>query len=318
MDKNKEYFQNKSIELESLLREYKNQYPKNVGALVRNFFPIFIIILSVIAPMLTLFAVVTFSIGFLMMVVIVAPILLIFGIVLYCKNKKEKKADPTIMPRINALKQQIAPYTEYPDVKNYLDKFDSQITETDNAKKKYRKTFRWMLVAFFSVFILLAIVVPIIVIGHDMGRTVNESTNDIIEVLGIDEGKPFLSLTPLHKQVYEGCSITSDTVHFYICDNVGTVLKFQNIAFDNADHLDVFRLIITDKNGVPVAGCGKFVFKTLIGEASLVNSEDFCPEMVLSYSTKEAATNQFKAIETCRYLRDHKEDLSFIVERINL
>jgi len=68
---------------------------------------------------------------------------------------------------------------------------------------------------------------------------------------------------------------------------------------------EIFRLIITDKDGVPVAGCGKFVFKTMIGHTALVKSEGFCHE------------NQFKAIETCRYLRDHKEDLSFIVEKLN-
>ena len=68
---------------------------------------------------------------------------------------------------------------------------------------------------------------------------------------------------------------------------------------------EIFRLIITDKDGVPVAGCGKFVFKTMIGQAALVKSEVFCHE------------NQFKALETCRYLRDHKEDLSFIVEKLN-
>lgn len=306
MDKNKEYFQNKSIELENLLKEYKNQYPKNVGALVRNFFPIFIIILSVIAPLLTLFAVVTFSLGLIMLIIIVAPILLIFGVMLFMKNKKEKKADPTILPKINALKQQIEPYTEYPDVKNYLDKFEQQITETDKAKKNYRKTFRWMLIVFFAIFLLLSIGIPMIYIQHDTdGSITNESTAGLIEVLGIDAEKPLLSLTPLNKQVYEGCSIENDSVHFYIDENINMKIKFDKIEFNNAAEKDIFRLIITDKDGVPVAGCGKFVFKTMIGHAAFVKSESFCHE------------NQFKALETCRYLRDHEKDLKFIIEKIN-
>ena len=319
MDKNKEYFQTKSMELENLLKEYKNQYPKNVGALVRNFFPIFIIILSVIAPLLAVFAFVTVSLGLLIMLILVPPILLIFGVSLLLKNKREKKADKTLLPRIEALKQQIEPYTEYPDVKNYLDKFNNQITETDATKKKYRKTFRKILLVFFTIFILVAAGIPALVIVRDStyGKVKNESANGNMEVLGLETRKPFLSLTPLNKKVYGDCTIASDTVHFFLYDIANISLKFSEIEFENAEHEDVFRLIITDKDGVPVAGCGKFVFKTMIGQATGVDSEYFCPYNETTDEGIKLYANQFKALETCRYLRDHAKDLRFIVDKLN-
>ena len=319
MDKNKEYFQTKSMELENLLKEYKNQYPKNVGALVRNFFPIFIIILSVIAPLLAVFAFVTVSVGLLVMLILVPPILLIFGVSLLLKNKREKKADKTLLPRIEALKQQIESYTEYPDVKNYLDKFNNQITETDATKKKYRKTFRKMLFVFFTIFILVAAGMPALVIVRDStyGKVKNESINDLDKVLGLETRKPFLSLTPLNKKVYGDCTIASDTVHFFFHDIANISLKFNEIEFENAAEGDVFRLIITDKDGVPVAGCGKFVFKTMIGQATGVESEEFCPYNETTDEGIKLYANQFKALETCRYLRDHAKDLRFIVDKLN-
>ena len=319
MDKNKEYFQTKSMELENLLKEYKNQYPKNVGALVRNFFPIFIIILSIIAPLLSVFAIVSFSWGLLTMLILVPPILLGFGVSLLLKNKREKKADKTLLPRIEALKQQIEPYTEYPDVKNYLDKFNNQITETDATKKKYRKTFRKILLVFFTIFILVAAGIPALVIVRDStyGKVKNESANGNMEVLGLETRKPFLSLTPLNKKVYGDCTIASDTVHFFLYDIANISLKFSEIEFENAEHEDVFRLIITDKDGVPVAGCGKFVFKTMIGQATGVDSEEFCPYNETTDEGIKLYANQFKALETCRYLRDHAKDLRFIVDKLN-
>ena len=314
MDINKEYFQSKSMELETLLREYKNQYPKNVGALVRNFFPIFVISLAVIIPMMTMFAVAIFSLG-LVSLLGIAPVLLIFGVILLVKNNNEKKADPAILPRIEALKQQIAPYTEYPDVKNYLEKFDQQISETDSAKKKYRKTFIWMLITFYTIILLLAVGYPIM--EDNTGIAANGSTSGFLKVLDIDKKTPFLSLTPLNKQVYEGCRITSDTVHFYILDIGSTALKLDEINFENAADDDIFRLVITDKDGVPVAGCGKFVFKPTIGHVTVIISEDFCPEIRENRAKIETSPNKFKSLETCRYLRAHEKDLRFFVEKIN-
>ena len=47
MNDSKTVFQSASANLELLLRQYKNQYPRNLGALLRNSLPILLIIVSV-------------------------------------------------------------------------------------------------------------------------------------------------------------------------------------------------------------------------------------------------------------------------------
>jgi len=321
MDINKEYFQTKSMELENLLKEYKNQYPKNIGALVRNFFPIFLIILSVLAPLMILYTVVQQSMGLWIAAIFVAPVMFVFGMILIFKNKRDQKADPTILPRIDGVRQQIEPYTQYPDVKNYLDQYNAQITETDNAKRQFKKKFRIGLAVFFAIFTLVFIVLPIIVVEIDASNPTskNESNFGLLNVLGVEKEQPFLSLTPMQKEIYPGCKIASDTVHFYYYDNVGVHLTIHEIEFENADHNDLFRLTITDKDGVPVPGCGKFVFKTIIDVAFELKSEMFCVEHYDESDTKLDGynPNNFKGFETARYLRAHKDDLTFIIEKIN-
>ena len=322
MDINKEYFQTKSMELENLLKEYKNQYPKNIGALVRNFFPIFLIILSVLAPLMILYTVVQQSMGLWIAAIFVAPVMFVFGMILIFKNKREQKADPTILPRIDGVRQQIEPYTQYPDVKNYLDQYNAQITETDNAKRQFKKKFRIGLAVFFLVFILVFIALPFIVVAIETSGSThgtNESNYGLLNVIGVEKDQPFLSLTPMQKEIYPGCKIASDTVHFYYYDNVGVHLTIHEIEFENADHKDVFRLTVTDKNGVPVAGCGKFVFTTIIDVALGLKSEMFCVDRENESDTRLGGynPNNFKAFETARYLRAHKDDLTFIIEKIN-
>ena len=56
MNDSKTVFQSASANLELLLRQYKNQYPRNLGALLRNSLPILLIIVTVfILPLVTFF-----------------------------------------------------------------------------------------------------------------------------------------------------------------------------------------------------------------------------------------------------------------------
>lgn len=308
MEKNKEYFQDLSMQMEQLLKKYKEQYPKNISAMIRTFFPVILLILSILLPFSLMLADMFQSLGWFAVISLVSPVLFVFSIILYFKNEKENKTDPTILPRINELRKQISPYADFSDVKKYLDQYNAQITQTDEKKLSYRKKFKKMVLLFFACFITFAVVLPTIVVLSKTHET-NHSFNGLVEILGIEKDEPFLRLAPLKKEICENCYIMDDTLDFTLYERSGTRLYLRKINIKNAGLDDIFRLIITDKNGVPVAGCGKFVFNMQYDVQLDILSEVWCVEEANKYNT-------FKSVETARYMLENKDNLRVLVERI--
>ena len=87
--------------------------------------------------------------------IFVAPALLIFGIILLVKQKNEGKAPVDTLQKINALKPQLEQFSQYPDVKNYLLRYDQEIEHTKLQKSQILKRFTTGVTVFFAILIMV-------------------------------------------------------------------------------------------------------------------------------------------------------------------
>ncbi|MBQ3657857.1 MAG: hypothetical protein II956_13630 [Bacteroidales bacterium] len=312
MNSNKTYFQQISLQMENLLKNYKNQYPRNLGALVRNGFPLMMLVVAaIVLPITTAFYTAT-SGDFMLFIamIFIIPVLFVFSIVLMGVNKKEKVIDKDLTNKISAVKNSVEPYKDYSDIAKYLDGYNNQLAETEKQKKQFKAKYRTI----FLVFLLLVTLYSVERfwwIKHFDSCT-NHSFSGTTEILGLEKDVPFLTLSPLKTDICSGYKVTTDQAEIFFQDD-WLVLREMDIS--GAKEGDVFRLIICDKAGNPTPICVKFVFK--VSENKAVNSNHICSKLVGGDTDdKSYITNDFKILELARYLIANKDDLRFLVEKI--
>lgn len=146
MNDNKSSFQEISIALENLLKDYQKQYPKTMGDVFMNNYAFWVLLISVGLSCVFYFG--TQLIEYKIMIYES----LFFSVTLIIKTKRKKNSS-TLLPQIEQLKQQIEPFAEYPDVKNYLKEFDIELNETIKNKQKYIRIHRICFVSLMLVFV---------------------------------------------------------------------------------------------------------------------------------------------------------------------
>lgn len=152
MNDNKSSFQEISIALENLLKDYQKQYPKTMGDVFINNYAFWVLLISVGLSCVFYFG--TQLIEYKIMIYVC----LFFSITLIIKTKRKKNSS-TLLPQIEQLKQQIEPFAEYPDVKNYLKEFDIELNETVKNKQKYIRIHR---ICFISLMLVLVFTISVI------------------------------------------------------------------------------------------------------------------------------------------------------------
>ncbi len=146
MNDNKSSFQEISIALENLFKDYQKQYPKTMGDVFINNYALWVLLISVGLSCVFYFG--TQLIEYKIMIYVS----LFFSVALIIKIKR-KKVSSTLIPQIEQLKQQIEPFAEYPDVKNYLKEFDIELNETIKNKQKYIRIHRICFISLMLVFV---------------------------------------------------------------------------------------------------------------------------------------------------------------------
>lgn len=153
MEDNKLDFQDLSNNLEDELVDYKNDFPKNIGAALTNFLPIGFGLYGLVAlgfginagnRNLLFLGVIFFTISGYMRF-------------MYGKDKKE---DPSIPLNIWSLTDQLYKrFGKYPDVKNYLKDFDAEYSRVKQKKTTAQKIVNAIsAVVFFGALIILAMI----------------------------------------------------------------------------------------------------------------------------------------------------------------
>jgi len=146
MNDNKSSFQEISIALENLFKDYQKQYPKTMGDVFINNYAFWVLLISVGLSCVFYFG--TQLIEYKIMIYVC----LFFSITLIIKTKRKKNSS-TLLPQIEQLKQQIEPFAEYPDVKNYLKEFDIELNGTIKNKQKYIRIHRICFISLMLVFV---------------------------------------------------------------------------------------------------------------------------------------------------------------------
>ena len=310
MDANKTNFQSLSLRMEDALKRYKNQYPKNLGVLIRNGFPVMLLVFSLIILPITAISYVLTTGNFVIFlaIIFILPVLTIFSIVMIIKNKRDKIVDVNLPNEIESLKSKIVQYKDYSDVAKYIDGFNRQISETDKAKQKYRSIYR--LIIGSVCFVVVAYVAGCIMWITNFDSCTNHGFEGETEILGLKKGVPFLTLTPLKTDIDDNHKVISPNIEvFYQSDNL--IVKEINIS--GTKEGDIFRMIITNKDGQMIPNCPRFIFKA--SETNKINSFYFCSYRQISDTDSVSySVNSFEGLETCRYLIEHKNELRFLVD----
>ena len=320
MNQDKKYFQEVSEDLEALLKQYKNTYPRSLGAIFRVNIVNFIILVAVFLVLYCIYSVnINRSIATLIlccvawMVGLLSILYAIFEkldlefhklekkgrydiykkrhVEKYLKgkgnNKKEYYYDPTLLKQIKDVKSKLDGFYEYPDVKKYLEQYDRQVKYAKNKKKRFRFIFAIICVVLISVQAAILYLVY------------TDSTHPYYsKVLNIDENVPFLSLEPLDLSGYSNVTPTTYTADIYIdSDN----LRLDKMKVSGATGSDILRLVITDTEGIPVPNCPKFVFPASQTEA--IKSEVYC-------------SSSYEALDALNYMNENKANLRFVIEKL--
>ncbi len=318
MNQDKKYFQEVSEDLEALLKQYKNSYPRSIGAIFRVNIANFLILISVFLILYIIYArsgniatlilsVVAWLVGLFSIIYAIAEKIDVLSYKwkmegrydLYKKrhvekflkgknsNKKEYFYDPTLLIQIKDVKSKLDGFYEYPDVKKYLEQYDRQVKNAQNKKKRFRFIFAIVCVVLISV--QTAIIYSVY----------KESSRPYYSlVLNIDENVPFLSLKPLDLNGYSNVTPTTYTADIFI-DSVN--LRLDKMKVSGATGSDILRLVITDTEGVPVPNCPKFIFPASQTEA--IKSEEYC-------------SSSYETLDALNYMNENKTNLRFAIEKL--
>ncbi|MBQ3657540.1 MAG: DUF308 domain-containing protein [Bacteroidales bacterium] len=302
MNENKTYFQRVSVMLENLLKDYKNQYPKNYGDLFRDFFPILLIVLGAAA---FVYGAATMTDSAMLIGVLVSPVLIVFAFSLKRVNRKNRPENVDFLSKIRSLELQMVTFNEYPDVKQYLEQFENRLNDTVKKKTDTKRLFKKLQIMLYC---LVAAFLTFAIIKAASGRIKNdEDANQLYNYLELQEYKPFLTITPLTRKVTENCQIESPQIEVFLNGLNSNWLTIKELKL-SGDKNGLFRLFITDNNGKHISRCPKFVFSG--------DQDKKIMSIMLCFDSERKTRNDFEALKVLKYLDEHKNDLRFVVEKM--
>ena len=297
MDANKNNFQTSMQEIEGMLSNYKNKYPRNISDVVDNNIPKMLIILAII--MFAGFLTLNLMVG--LMTMLFAPLLLAFGLKLKKKMREKiesntKGSDISIKEMNVAIENLQNVYGEYPDVKEYIDKLNVQIQQVDSQKKKMLKKFN---TGFYITIIAIVVAFISLMVINLTNRTTYIGTEKYSEILNIKDGEPLMTLTPFNTQIAEGYNIETQQLDFQLKDNY--FIRTANVKISGANADDTFIIWIVANDG---------------------NVFDRSPKFVFNYGDKEIESHpicynsNFTLLNTLMNLKENAKNLKFKIEKV--
>lgn len=305
----KDTFHRLSAKLEDLLRKYKKSFPYNHGALLRRYA---MFSFAIIVPLVF----VSYSskrdleptvdcIAWALLIVLAA-----YGVIVFMHRKP--KGDAEVLPDIRVTQEKLKNYEEYPDVKEYIKRYEDELQAAAAQKNKFIKDSNIL----FGVLTLLGIVVFLIDMAHT--RSVHyellsnvRDTGKYYDLLDLESDVPFFTLKPYKTDISgANAKLESPTVDFYFVETVTrSYLRIPVPKISGCADGDVFRLIVTDENGKPVNLCPPIDF-------SATANVKFVDSYVICDFGGNSFDNAFDIKKTLLYLKEHKDNLRFIVQKL--
>ncbi len=176
MNQNKTFFLQTINTLEDLLREYKLTYPVNFGSMVIKNLHIVACITLAICLVLSItnyssknefYYIIIFGFIFGFIALYIVPLSIMDNLIEAYKKitRKPKKEKRDVLKMINNTKALLANYSDYPDVKKYLARYEKQIKSTTEYKQQLRKRFKLIVIGFYT-FVVLFVVIYLLVKFH--------------------------------------------------------------------------------------------------------------------------------------------------------
>ena len=314
MNAKKTQFQEDMSNMERILANYKNAYPQNVGALVRRNLANFMLVLSIL---LFVYSFTNYE-GVEMGPCMIAPVLFVFAGFMYTKDYgHEYRGDLSgLMQSISQAKEK---YKEYPDVQNYIQKFDDDFHAEFKRKSRIQNRFKMV---FWGILIGLGTYTVYGVYDsfnhhNDSSLKYNKDSKDKFrKILDMKTNEPFLVIKPLRTKITDSLELDGSPLNVYFDyfqnDNApifralgAPMPKFKGSWHGN----EVLRLFITDLDGNLISRCPGFWFVAK-HDATDITSRSF------EFSFNVDEQNEFQMTQTLRYLQDHRDSLRFVVEPV--
>lgn len=310
-------FQQIQSKLERYLYEYKNSYPKNIWQIISVDIPLIILIITavVIVELLGI-GIVSISI----IVLLSLPYLYVrlsdsYGIwhKMIDKRKKHKVYNQEIIYKINSI--DVGHLQDYPDVKNYLDNYHSEL-ETETVRKKsvinkYRIIMIFGIICFigFCYFTLRADTKlwflkekkpqPKIetITDVEISNVYYEGYGECTKALNIKQKKPIATIKHITNE-------TGMDLNLYFVERHYSYFRAVRPR-KLLNKKENFRITITDKDGKAVNGIPQFY--CYVSDKTIFNSQPI---------TSEYENHPYEIIRRVRYLQDNADDLRYTIEII--
>ena len=300
-------FHNNLSNWEHLLAEYKKSYPKNFGALTREYLPGFMMLLFINSF--------TDSVALVQQApCFISPALFVFGLLLYIKKYKTTDTTQTSEATMQqCISEAEATYSNYPDVMEYLRQYRASVAAVTKRKKNIK---RYFLIAFWGFFVVYGATIALQFVHNYDNKLRNVATQDnICRILELEDDVPFLTLTPYTTDIADGIKLETKSLDIFLYSQYESetsggfdLREFTARKPKISGGSGKFRLIITDENGNFIHRCPYFVFDTTDDNEVILSG-------FLQYYSEVLRENSLQTIETLRYLKDNQEHLRFIVEK---
>lgn len=300
MEATKTKFQALLTEIERLLEDFKNAYPKNYGAMIQQRIPVFMLIMAVLWVVYILYS----RYNELLENAWWAPVILIFLFLKY--SKETTPADSSqLEQKVRAAKDK---FGEYHDALVYLEKTDGEIA-TEKARKKHIK------IVVRCVFWGMITVATVFTARHaynlgSSGYVPDKlwfewfSDDMFYRVLEYNRAQlDFLSIKPLKTEVSDSVNITPEKIkmayfgYYFGTELWGTIPVLQT---DDFWHHKFFLVTITDLNGNPVPKCPDFLIYS--------NYEEMGATLPVHSDAEK--------LQLLYYLQENQDSLRFVVEEL--
>lgn len=300
MNANKNNFQVLMQSNEKVLTGFKNKYPRNMSDVIEHNVPKIVITLSII-----LFAgILTFNIIIGAMAILMGPMLLSFGLKLK-KKENEKKADTrvdklTAKEIIDVNDKLKIKYGDYPDVKEYIEKFKAQTRQVDMQKKKLISRFNtWYTIVIIAISVTFFCMMIVNLKDRLSHFSIPQKADVFSSILKIEDNEPLLTLSPFDTQIADGYEIENQNLDFYMTDY--RYISTKGVKIDGATPDDEFILWIVDSTGNSFDRCPQFNFK--------------CTDETIEAQPRYYKSD-FTLLNTFVNLKDNANNLKFKIEKV--
>lgn len=277
-------FHNTQSKLERYLYEYKNSYPKNIWHLISADFPLITLIITIVV-IIELIGITLFSI--LLIITLALPYFYVYfrksGRLWQRLLSKRKSFKAHHQELINKIKQvETDELKTYPDVKNYLENYNSEVEKETIRKDSIKK--RYTILMIFSIIVFIGFCVITFNADTRLNRiksmktaaksatetlTADSITNvyyngEYFNYLKLTPNTPVASIKPMPSIL--GSIITVEkpcNIDLYFVEGKQPFLRTIMPPFSsNASIKDscVIRITITDSIGTPIYGIPFFDF----------------------------------------------------------